>query len=99
MKVYEARPMSSPSNLPVLGRSRTILLDPRVNLSFRLFSCNAVAFLDFADELLHASLYHVHVVVGELAPFLADVTFELRPLTFQRVFIHVFLQSQRSKPE
>src|SRR5262245_155509 len=65
---------------------------PFLHLPFGFRSGDAVAFLYPSDQLLSATLNLIEVVVGQLAPFLADFSFELQPLTLERVFIHLILQ-------
>jgi hypothetical protein len=50
-------------------------------------SCDAVALLDAADELILPPANYLHVVIGELAPLFANFTLYLFPFTFQLIGI------------
>ena len=65
---------------------------PGIHLPLSVVSSNAVALLDLADQLLSATLNLIQIIIGELAPLLADAPLKLFPLAFQGIFIHVVLQ-------
>src|SRR5262245_30332875 len=52
---------------------------------------NAVALLKPACKLGALALDHIEVVVGELAPLLLNLAFELFPVAFDAIPIHGFL--------
>jgi len=68
---------------------RRLVRPPGIELSLGFVFRDAVPFLESAHQLLTPPLNLIEVVVGQLAPLLANPTLELRPLTFQRVLIHV----------
>src|ERR1700730_13384528 len=63
-------------------------LEPSVDLAFRLVLRNAIMLLQTAGELLALALDHIEVVVGELAPLLLSLAFELFPVAFNTIPIH-----------
>src|SRR5262249_10871137 len=63
--------------------SRRRLGIPILDLSLRFFAGDAVALLDPADELLSTALDLIDVVIGQLAPALANFPLELQPLAFE----------------
>jgi hypothetical protein len=65
---------------------------PVVHLPFGLVACEPVSFLNSADKLFGTTLNLVEVVIGELSPLLPNTTLDLRPLTFEGVFVHCFLR-------
>ena len=52
-----------------------------LELLFRLFLGDAVPLLDFAEELITLSGNDVQIIIGEFAPFLLNVSFELFPVS------------------
>src|SRR5262249_25717167 len=58
------------------------------DLPFRLVLRVPVALLQHATQLLALTGDLLHVVVGELAPLLADTALELLPLAFDPILIH-----------
>src|SRR4051812_34809811 len=79
------------------SRSRRVLvvagcvIQPVVDIARRLVAGNAIAFLHFADELIFSSVELIDLVVGQLAPLFLDAAFELGPLAFENVVVHVRL--------
>ena len=72
-----------PQEAPEHGQSDTKavhLLPMAFELLFRLFLGDAVSLLDFADELITLSGNDVQIIVGEFAPFLLNLAFELLSL-------------------
>jgi hypothetical protein len=63
-------------------------LEPAVDLALGLVLRNAIALLETAGELLALALDHVEVVIGELAPLLLNLAFELLPVSFNAIPIH-----------
>lgn len=57
---------------------------------FDRFSGLASALLDAADEFFFESFHVVEVVIGELAPFLFEATFDDVPVTFDFELVHGF---------
>ena len=53
---------------------------PFVNLTGGFFFGDAVAFLNLADELITLTAHLLQIVVGQLAPLLADTALELLPV-------------------
>jgi hypothetical protein len=54
---------------------------PRLHLTLCFVARDAVALLNFADELLAPSLNLIQVIVRELAPLLARLALKLCPLS------------------
>jgi hypothetical protein len=79
--------------MPVLRRIRrrsaatAVVVEP-FSLLFGGLSGHAVPFLQAAGELFGIPLEYFHVVVGELAPFLFHLAFDLFPVAGNRVGIH-----------
>src|SRR5688500_16079156 len=64
-----------------LFRSIPVIPRPEVaNFAFRLFLIPAVAFLQFASEDFRLAFQLVDLVVGQLAPLLFDLAFQLREI-------------------
>src|SRR5262249_34298216 len=76
--------LSSRRRLLLRGRGH-----PLLDLSLRLAARDAVTLLHASNELLGTTLNDVDIIRRELAPFFPDFTLELRPLSFERVFVHV----------
>jgi hypothetical protein len=55
-----------------------------------------MALLQLAQELITLAGDHVHVVVGQLAPLLANLALELLPVSLDTVFIHGIFLSVKS---
>ena len=55
---------------------------------FGLVHGNAVAFLEFADQVVAMAVELGYVAIGELAPFLPELAFQSHPLAFDDVFVH-----------
>src|SRR5215207_3518634 len=55
---------------------------PVVHFTSDLILLIPVTLLDLAFELIAAAVDHVQIVIGELAPLLFDVAFELLPVPF-----------------
>ena len=52
---------------------------------------DAVGLLDLARELITLAGNHVEVIVGELAPLRFNLAFELLPVAFHDIPIHIHL--------
>src|SRR4029453_412491 len=65
-----------------------LLVEEVVDLALRLVLRAAIALLDLPGEDLRVAVNLVEVVVGELAPLLADPTLELLPLTLESFTVH-----------
>jgi hypothetical protein len=61
--------------------------------ALRFFAGTAVPFLNSANKLVILTVNDVHIIIGQLAPFLLDFTLKLIPLSFQNVFVHVYLHT------
>src|SRR4051794_32689927 len=48
-----------------------------------------VALLDPAFELIAAAIDHVEIIVGQLSPLLLDLAFDLLPVPFDSVPVHL----------
>src|SRR5207245_9010946 len=79
----DARAFQSVSGLELFPR-----LDPVGHIPADLVLGKAVTLLELAFELLAATLDHVEIVVGELAPLLLGGALELLPVAFNPVPIH-----------
>ena len=55
---------------------------PVINVLARLIPGYAIALLNLAFELLTLAVYGREVIVGELAPLLFDLPFDLFPISF-----------------
>jgi hypothetical protein len=64
------------------------LLPVLIELLFRLFLGDAVSLLDFADELITLSGNYIQIIVGEFAPFLLNLAFELLPVSGYLIPVH-----------
>src|SRR5579863_3721619 len=64
-------------------------LNELVGLLFGFVASNAVALLNFSDQLLPPAINHVKIVVGELAPLFFHLAFVLFPFPFHLVPVHV----------
>src|SRR5215471_1573906 len=73
-----------------IGSVLVPLTDPLVDLPFGLVASDAVAFLNFAHELLRLALDEVQIVIGQHAPLLANLALELVPLSLERILVHGF---------
>src|SRR5262249_24588732 len=62
-----------------------------------LFLRVAIAFLQLAGQLILFTFDDAQVVVGELSPFLLYLAFELFPVSFHPIGIHVILLIHRRK--
>jgi hypothetical protein len=85
-------PLEPSENDGSLTRCRSTRGCPRVKLPFGLITCDPVAFLDLADELLRATLDLIQIIIGQLSPLLTNLSLELCPLTLQSVLVHAVLQ-------
>src|SRR5580765_989616 len=59
-----------------------------LDLHVGLFFCDAIALLQPADQIVTMACTLVYVIVRELAPFLLELTAQLRPLAFDDVLVH-----------
>ena len=71
------------------GKQVFVTLFPVFDLPLRVIPADAVAFLDFADQLIAFAGDDVQVVVGELAPLLLDLALDLFLVSFNAVPVHV----------
>jgi hypothetical protein len=62
--------------------------EPGIDLAFGVVPRHAVALLKPAAELRALTLDDVEIVVGELAPLLLSLAFELFPIAFNSIPIH-----------
>src|SRR5262249_21041771 len=62
--------------------------EPAVDLALGLVLCHTVALLKPAAELRALTLDDVEIVVGQLAPLLLNLAFELFPIAFNSIPIH-----------
>src|SRR5215471_7198342 len=62
---------------------------PGRDLPIGLFLANSVSLLNLAHQALVITAHDLDVVIGELAPLLADRPFELIPLAFCLLPIHL----------
>src|SRR3981081_860765 len=69
-------------------------LEPVIHILVNLILGEAVALLQLAFELLAATLDHIEIVVGGLAPLFLRGSLELLPVTFNPVPIHCHLLSK-----
>jgi hypothetical protein len=60
----------------------TTLIQKFVQVSLCLFTLQAVAFLEFTDELFGIALDFRHIVIRELAPPASNVSLDLIPSAF-----------------
>jgi hypothetical protein len=60
----------------------------RIDLTFRFFFRDAVSFLNEAQQLIALAGDDIELVIGELAPLLADLAFELFPIAFDGIPVH-----------
>src|SRR3954454_7892389 len=83
----------------VRERKRTSVdaVEPRVDLTLGVILRDTIALLKPAGEFRPFALDHVEVVVGELAPLLLSLAFELFPVAFNTVPIHCLLLPNRSR--
>src|SRR5262249_8723392 len=73
-------------------RSRLrVVLEESVHLPLRIVLRPPIALLDLAGEDLGIAVNLVEVVVGELAPLLAHLPFQLFPLSLEGFLVHCFL--------
>src|SRR5687768_14514951 len=76
-------------------RSVPVIPSPEfAHFAFRLFLIPAVAFLQLAGEDFRLTFELVDLVVGQLAPLLFDLAFQLREIAFRDISIHLCLQRQ-----
>lgn len=59
-----------------------------VDLSLRIVTRIAVAFLNSADQLFGVTLCTIEIVIRQFPPPRFDFAFELMPFSFQDVFVH-----------
>ena len=78
-----------------LEEVRRVAVFPHGDLLFSFFLADAVALLNLAEQLFALSGDHVQVVVGELAPLLFDLAFELAPIAFHAVVIQSVLLKKK----
>ena len=65
---------------------------PVINVLTNFIFCETVPLLDLAFELFAAAVYYVEVVVSELPPLLLDLAFNLLPISFDSIPVHVNLR-------
>src|SRR3954451_25157138 len=66
-------------------------VEPGIDLPLGVILCDTIALLKPPGEFRPFALDHVEIVVGELAPLLLSLAFELFPVAFNAVPIHVLL--------
>src|SRR5262245_3951280 len=74
-----------------LDRRLVNRVQPAVDCALGLVPGVAVALLQAAGEFLAPALNNVQVIVGELAPLLLGLAFELLPVSFDAIPIHLDL--------
>src|SRR5262249_38366319 len=67
------------------------VVQPGIDLFLGLLLAVAVALLQSAGELLALAFNDVEIVIGELAPLLLNLAFELVPVSFHTIPIHFLL--------
>jgi hypothetical protein len=70
---------------------------PVVNILANLIFCQTVPLLNLTFELFSAAVYNVKIVVSELSPLLLDPAFNLSPISFDSIPVHV--NRHRSAPD
>src|SRR5215831_15604737 len=65
---------------------------PVINIPPSLILCETVPLLNLAFELLSTAIYHVEIVVGELSPLFLDPAFNLLPISFDSIPVHLDLR-------
>src|ERR1700693_6110265 len=63
------------------------VIDILASLVFR----KAISLLNFAFQLIPATVNHIEIIVGELAPFLLNFAFDLLPISFDPIPVHLSL--------
>src|SRR3954469_1506902 len=71
-----------PRTLPLLGAV------PVVDVLANLVLGDAVPLLDLALKLVALAAHDIEIVVGQLAPLLLDLAFDLLPVSFDAIPIH-----------
>src|SRR5262249_48285324 len=64
---------------------------PVINILAYLIFCKTVSLLNLTFELFSTAVYDVKIVVGELSPLLFDPAFNLLPISFDSIPVHVNL--------
>src|SRR5437588_533036 len=70
------------------GLSSVDILEPGVDVLLRFVLCVAVALLQTAGEFGALALDYIEVVIGEFAPLLLHLTFELLPIPLYAIPVH-----------
>jgi hypothetical protein len=65
------------------------IIDVLANLIFR----EAIPFLNFAFQLILTTVDHIEIIVGELAPLLLNVAFDLLPISLDPIPVHFSLHN------
>jgi hypothetical protein len=65
---------------------------PVINILANLTFCQIVPLLNLAFELFSTAVYNVKIVVSELSPLLLDPAFNLLPISFDSIPVHVNLR-------
>src|SRR5262249_35526644 len=84
-------PRPGPIEAPIRSRSFPDVLlagKPLVELALGLLAAPPIAPPHLAAQLLRVALHLIEVVVGEVAPLLADLALELGPLPLEHVTVH-----------
>lgn len=68
-----------------------------VEFSFSFIFALAILFLHQADKLLTVTLNLIHFIIREITPLLLNPAFQLFPLTFCNICIHVGLLQNNNK--
>src|SRR6266481_4911616 len=77
---------------PDLRSQFLLTLVPVINVLTNLIFCETVPLLNLAFELVPTTIYDVKVVVSKLSPFFLDLTFDLLPISFHSIPVHVNLR-------
>jgi hypothetical protein len=79
----------SPDRLKTLVPLLTVV--PVIDVLTNLIFCETVPLLNLAFELVPTAIYNAKIVVSELSPLLLDLAFDLLPISFDSIPVHVNL--------
>jgi hypothetical protein len=65
---------------------------PGINVLANLILCETVPLLNLAFELVPTAIYNAKIVISELSPLLLDLAFDLLPISFDSIPVHVNLR-------
>src|SRR5262249_23827511 len=79
-----------------IGRLNTsvplLTIVPVIDVLTNLIFCETVPLLNLAFKLFSTAIYNVKIIVSELSPLLLDLTFDLLPISFDSIPVHVNLR-------